>query len=321
MWNNDERLLSDNTTDRLPTTSNVYITPIAPEGGNALYANYVLNDRYGNYIKGNGLSLGTKVNWYKNGSLQSAYENILRIPGGAVRSGSSWSFTVIPHDDVRAGNATSSSAVTIALGKPIATNVLIIPSTATTTSDLVLTYSYDSPDGRDESGTELRWYLNGAIQTQYNGRITIFSSETSSGQSWYATVLPSDGYNEGAMAQSNTVVIDHSSPTVGNSLAIYPTAPVASDDLYVQYNFSSADGLTESGPFPDWDTEHPGEEYPLGATIIRFYNNNVLQEGLNNNYNVDSILTSSGDSWFVEVTPGDGTTRGIKATSEAVIIG
>jgi len=320
-WNNDERGLAAVNTTRLPTAENVYISPTSPSGGNALYANYVLYDINGTYIQGDGLSLGTTVNWYKNGSLQSAYENILRIPGGAIQYGSVWYFMVVPYDSIRGGNSVQSASVTVSRGQPIASSVLISPTTATTTNDLVLTYVYDSPDGTDESGTELRWYLNNALQTQYNGRISIFSSETSSGQNWYATVRPYDGYNFGSMVQSNIVVIDHSPPTLGNSLAIYPNNPENTDDLYVQYNFSSAEGLSQYGPFPDWSTDHPDEDYPLTATIIRWYKNSVLQLDLNNQVSISNLLIKSGDEFCVKVTPGDHIVRGIEAVSSKIIIG
>jgi hypothetical protein len=320
MWNNDERGLQATTTTRLPTVSNAYITPTSPSGGNALYANYVLYDRNGNYISGDGLSLGTTINWYKSGSVQSAYKNILRIPGGAVQYGQSWHFVITPHDGVRAGNPVASSTVAVGRGKPIASNVLITPSEPTTTNDLVLTYNYDSPDGTAETTSEIRWYLNDVLQSAYNGRISIFSSETSSNQQWQATIRPYDSINYGNVVKSNIVVIDHSPPTLGNSLAIYPSNPTNVDDLSATYNFSSAEGLTESGPFPNWEEDHPDEDYPEGATITRWYKNDVLQTNLNNHLNVDSSLTSEGNIFRVEVTPGDGVVRGVKAISSNVTI-
>lgn len=320
MWNNDERGLSPINATRLPTASNVYISPTSPQGGQALYANYVLYDRNGRYISGNGISSGTKVEWYRNGDLQSAYENVIRIPGGAVQYGDTWYFVVTPHDGVRQGNPVQSPSVTIMRGLPVAFNVKINPSTPTTVNDLVLTYDYDSPDDTPEASSELRWYLNGVLQPQFNGRIAIFSSETSSGQSWYATVRPYDGYNYGSLVKSNVVVIDHSPPTIGNSLAIYPDHPHAGDELYVQYNFASDEGLSEYGPFPDWEDTHPDEEYPEGATTIKWYKNGVLQTSFNNQVSVSGEYVVSGDEWYVVVAPGDGITRGIEKTSPEVIV-
>jgi len=321
MWNNDERGLTSNVASRLPVAENVYISPTSPLGGEALYANYIIYDRNGNYLSGDCLSLGVTIDWYKNGSLQSAYKNILRIPGGAVQYGQSWYFVVTPHDEVRAGNSVSSASVAVGRGRPSAYNVKILPEVATTSTDLILTYEYSSPDQtpEDKTQTEVRWYLNGSLYSLYNDRAFLSASEVTSGQQWYATVRVYDGYNYGAATESNTVVINHIPPTIG-SLYIDPSTPVSSDTLYCNYRFSSSEGYTEDGPYPNWATDHPEEDYPIGATTTRWYKNGILQESLNNYARVESSLTTVGNQWYVEVTPGDGVMRGVKQTSAIVTI-
>ena len=320
MYNNNEKILFTVSSDRKPYVNNIYISPTSPKGGENLYANYVLYDRFGKLVGGNGLSSGVKIYWYQNGVIRSAYEDLTIIPGSAVQRGALWYFQIIPNDGVISGNIYTSDTISVSNGSPRAYNVIITPSEATTENDLVITYNYSDPDGDVEGNTEIRWFRNGILQSQFNQRAAIFSSETSSGQQFYATVRPYDGMSFGNAIKSNVVIIDHTAPTIGNSLTIYPKTPSTNDELSATYNFASSEGLSEFGPFPNWEKDNPDQDYPEGATTINWYKNNVLQEDLNNYSNISSLLTSSGDVFRVEVAPGDGVVRGSAVTSENITI-
>jgi len=90
---------------------------------------------------------------------------------------------------------------------PEASNLAIAPSSAQTTDDLVGSYDYYDADGDSESGSEIRWYKDGLLQTDYNDTLTVPSSATSVGEEWHFTVKPSDGEDSGTLKTSPTVTI------------------------------------------------------------------------------------------------------------------
>ena len=92
---------------------------------------------------------------------------------------------------------------------PSVSQVAISPSsTAKVNEDLVLSYSYFDSDGNSESGTQIQWVPNGgSAVSQYDGLTTLPSSATAVGDSWVATVKPSDGTDYGTMVESATVSI------------------------------------------------------------------------------------------------------------------
>ena len=80
---------------------------------------------------------------------------------------------------------------------PIASNVLITPSTPDTTDDLTVSYTYSDDDGDAESGTTVAWFKDGASQPAHTALI-LPSTATSKGEAWYAVITPSDGEDDGA---------------------------------------------------------------------------------------------------------------------------
>jgi len=90
---------------------------------------------------------------------------------------------------------------------PNALNLIIQPTNPNIEDDLIGSYSYSDPDGDPESGTEIRWYRNGALQGSFNDVLTVPSSATGVGDSWYFTVKPSDGVDYGEPVTSQTKTI------------------------------------------------------------------------------------------------------------------
>ena len=90
---------------------------------------------------------------------------------------------------------------------PEASNLAITPSSPQTTDDLVGSYDYYDAEGDTESGSEIRWYKDGLLQTDYNDTLTVPSSATSVGEEWHFTVKPSDGEDFGTLETSPTVTI------------------------------------------------------------------------------------------------------------------
>ena len=122
----------------------------------------------------------------------------LAANGNGENTGDSWGTTTHSvTETVTSNDAPSVSQVTISPS-----------STAKVNEDLVLSYSYFDSDSDLESGTEIQWKPNGgSVMSQYDGLTTLPSSATAVGESWVATVKPSDGSDYGTMVESAAVSI------------------------------------------------------------------------------------------------------------------
>ncbi|UCE95597.1 MAG: hypothetical protein JSV51_07725, partial [Candidatus Bathyarchaeota archaeon] len=90
---------------------------------------------------------------------------------------------------------------------PIANDLVITPPAPYTTDDLVGTYTYYDADGDPESGTEIKWYKDDVLQSDYNDQNTVLSTSTAPGEVWYFTVRPSDGTDFGELEISVPAII------------------------------------------------------------------------------------------------------------------
>ena len=184
---------------------------------------------------------------------------------------------------------------------PTASGVAIAPNDPTTSDALTVTYIFNDDDGDGESGTTIEWYQNGILQSSHTG-LTLPSTATSKGESWYASVLPSDGTNTGAAASSNTVVIGNSAPTVTDILPS-SEAPDTNDDVTFTYQTDDVDGDTVSQVENRWRLD--------GALVSTLENTTTLP----------AVATRPGDVWEIEVRVSDGTDFSAWFTSPSIVIG
>ena len=65
-------------------------------------------------------------------------------------------------------------------GAPTLNNALSIPNEDRVdgSQPMVFAIEYNDPDGDAETGTEIRWHVNGALMMSYDGMTSISSSET-----------------------------------------------------------------------------------------------------------------------------------------------
>ena len=184
---------------------------------------------------------------------------------------------------------------------PTATNVAITPTNPTTSDPLTVTYTFNDEDGDGESGTTVSWYRNGNLQSSHTG-LTLPSTATSKGESWYASILPSDGTNTGAAASSASLVIENSAPTVTGVLPS-SEAPDTNDDVTFTYQTDDVDGDTVSQTETRWR---------LDSTLV---------SSLENATTLPAVATRPGDVWEIEVRVSDGTDFSTWSTSPSIVIG
>lgn len=184
-----------------PTATNLTITPTNPKTNDNLVGSYTFSDADGD-PKGS-----EEIRWYKNTVLQSAYNNALTVPSSVTSRGEQWYFTVKPYDGTDYGTIVTSATIIIANTAPIASNLTIAPTSPLDNDNFVGSYSYNDVDNNPESGSEIRWYKNSAIQSSYNDLLTVPSSVTSAGDQWYFTIKPKDGTDFGILQTSPTASI------------------------------------------------------------------------------------------------------------------
>lgn len=192
--------------------------------------------------------------------------------------------------------------VVVSNNPPTASNVQISPPSPTSSDEIILTYTFSDQDSGDaESGTTIHWSQNGVHQSQFDGLMTISSPSLLKGDSWQASVTPSDGEDFGTTANSNTITVLNSLPSI-SSATISPPNPTVDDDLT-----TSISGETDN----DGDTL---------AFEYRWYLNGALQDGLDNLTIVPSIATRADDVWEVEVRAHDGEGHSPWARSNAISV-
>ena len=169
---------------------------------------------------------------------------------------------------------------------PVASDVLITPSTPVTTDDLTVSYTYTDDDGDPESGTTVSWYKDATVQSSYT-TLTLPASATTKGETWHAVITPSDGQDAGTAVASPTITVLNRAPDVLN-LAVSDERPDTNDDVSVSFQTSDADGDAVSSTELRWMLD--------GAHVESLDNANILP----------AIATRVGDEWTVEVRASDG---------------
>ncbi len=105
---------------------------------------------------------------------------------------------------------------------PVASNLIISPSSPLTSNDLVLEYSYNDPDGDLAQMPRVRWYKNNALQDQFNDLLVLPATATLVTDFWNASIEAFDGTNYGNPAWSQTVTIGNTAPATITNLAATP---------------------------------------------------------------------------------------------------
>ena len=152
----------------------------------------------------------------KDGSSSSS----LFLPLGIASSGDELGCDVIPTDSYTEGTTRSISDL-IGNSPPNATDLMLYPirdrAFRLDNENLGATYTYIDTDNDAESGTQIRWYRNGALQSSLNDLLTVPASSTIIGDTWYFTVQPRDVLGGvGELQTSETITIrGNTAPSTG----------------------------------------------------------------------------------------------------------
>jgi hypothetical protein len=266
-----------------PLASNLSINPGNPTTLNQLQLSYDWDD-----IDDDDDDTGTKIIWYMNGALQVSLNDSDTVPSNLTVKGQIWHCKVQPNDGTDLGDWISlASNITIGNSAPSVSDLDITPSSPQTNDMLTVSLLFNDPDNDSQLNSYITWYKNGWPVVSFTNSTFIPTANTSKGENWYFTIIPSDGENYGSIRTSPTITILNSAPTISD-LVIAPYTAQTQDPLSVNYSFVDIDADTESG------------------TEIVWYINGILQVNLNNSRTIASGYTVKGQIWHCKVLPSDG---------------
>ena len=186
---------------------------------------------------------------------------------------------------------------------PSASNLQLTPASNPVTTDiLTLSYSYQDPDGDAEAGTQIHWYKDGVLDTSRNNQTTVPASLTTKGESWNASVIPSDGYDNGTPMHSANLLVVNSVPIITNA-EINPSAAVETDNLTVSLNSSDADNDLRTISGIEW--------YVDGSKVSAF----------DNDVEIPAVAIRTDDVWYAKVKVNDGEADSAWFTTQNMTIG
>ncbi len=167
---------------------------------------------------------------------------------------------------------------------PAVSNITITPAQPSTTDDLQLDYDF-SGDSL-ESGTNIRWFKNGAYQKQFDNATIIESYHLQNNDIWNVDIYPSDGLEFGSRVTSTYVIVTRTAVTVSN-INVLPKNPNPDDVL--KANYLTSDEL-------EWEN-----------VLIRWYINEFLVPEFNDQQYIKSSVQEDDEVRF-EIKHTDNTT-------------
>ena len=281
-----------------PTLSSLTLTA-NPKTTDDLTADWSYTD-----VDGDTESTTRILYWYKNGVLQSVYNNIKIIPASVTTKGDLWNYTVKVYDGSAYSIQYNSSTTQILNSIPTASNLIVSISSPKTTDDLIAQWNYNDADNDPQNTSwHIRWYKSDILQIGLNDSLLVDSSLTLKDQTWYYTLEVYDGEEYSILyILSPQIFIINSVPS---ALDInLPTSPTTTDDLTATYTFSDDDNDSE----------------PIGSWIIRWYRNGVNLPTYNDLKTVPSTATFRGEWWYYTLQVSDGTNASIQYSSPQIQI-
>ena len=285
---------------------------------NTMYINYTYFDADGDPES------GSLIKWFKWNSTSSQWElqfsNQISVPKTVLFKGDVWRVSYKPKDGIEFGDEVISENITIQNSAPYVTNVIIDPGTNKTDYNLITSYDwFDEDPGDTEAPPQIRWYRdngNGSgflLLSAYNNQDILYSSVTRKDDAWQYSITPSDSFDNGTTIFSNIVTIINTPPTLWN---------LTINDYNVTSQITDGESLTAGFIYYDADNEeNPSvDTYNSDLQNIRWYENGVWIEVLDDLLTVHESYTDIGEWWQFAINISDGSEYGDWVFSPSVWI-
>jgi len=223
------------------------------------------------------------------GETAATYTPDDQVPGAGVAC------RVTPSDDEVAGSPITSAAVTLTNAAPTLASVVLTPSGADTTVDLVCDATgATDPDG-DPVEVHINWTIDGNVVAGETSS-TLDATLTSKNNVVVCTGTPWDGFVNGTPLSSSAVTIVNTPPGTP-VVSIFPSPSGTMHDLKCVIDSGSADPDNDPIQYQfEWLVDDVPQPQFIGDTI-------------------PSENTSECEIWRCEVTPYDGTASGPMASA------
>lgn len=179
----------------LPVCLNASISPSNPTVNNDLVLNYTYYDADGD------TETGTHIRWYRDGIHDEQYNNLTTIKSRYLQNGDIWYASIWPSDGYEYGPRSSTIQVTVKTSAPVVSTARILP-TSPTEND-ILKVDCDFTGNLILSDSEIRWFINGEIDRDFNNKSEV-RLDVQAGDTVKYEIKPN--YSE-SYVSSNTVTI------------------------------------------------------------------------------------------------------------------
>jgi len=220
------------------------------------------------------------IRWYRNGQLQSNYNNMQNIPASATVRGEEWMVRYTPNDGTTSGNEIQSSTITIGNSLALLTSFSLTEN-ATALSPLELTIETSDAD-LDEVTMTLQWMRDGFHVVALDNVTTVTTEWLDVGQSWTVSVVLSDNIDISPMVTSEATVISN----------LLPTAEFTAGDTVLIEAMTQLDGSLST----DSDGEIVAWFWNVGATSYSGEKVSVILTDPNTIVNLTVIDSNGGTS-------------------------
>lgn len=218
-----------------PPSATAYVSPVGnARTDDALQVHVGWTDPDGDSVQ------STEIRWFRDGTQVSAYNDLTVVLPESTSKGEYWIARARVSDGLLWSDWAESAQVRIQNTPPEVTSIEMLPAgTLTTTMNLSVVWEQSDVDGDAESGSQIRWWVDGEWVREYDGMLEIPASETVRDQSWSVQVVPGDGDDLGNSMKTTSRQIENGAPgemvvRVGNGESGYsgapggmPTAPIS----------------------------------------------------------------------------------------------
>lgn len=215
-----------------PVVSNINITNIN------IYTDTIINYNYTFYDEDSDGN-NSVIRWYVNSilvSTNSSLDTSLFVKGDSII------IEVTAYDGQAYGNSINSTTRTVLNSVPIISDLIILPTTAYTTSSLNASYTFTDADNDNDFST-FRWYKNETLI--YTGSI-LNSSYFTKDENITLIITPNDGTDDGTLINAS-IQITNSNPLLDiENISIPSTSIVDTIVLIANATDSDNDNITYS---------------------------------------------------------------------------
>jgi len=189
----------------------------------------------------------TEIRWLRDGTQVSAYNDQTVVPPEATSKGQQWVAEARVSDGLMWSDWVSTDTVSIQNSPPIVTSIAMLPEgDLYTSTNLSVVWEQTDIDGDSESGSQIRWWVNGEWIRDYDNMVTVPSSETVRDQHWSVQVIPGDGEGLGSSMKTTSRAILNAPPnspeiTIGGDFGSALGVPDALHDLVAQASSEDPD--------------------------------------------------------------------------------